>query len=730
MSEGEGEHFDDMADMFDMGLTGGQSGGREGAQGDDYELKDDLPALRQAIADGYEIDPDGKLGEGGSAVVYAAEHRQTRVPVAIKAVKTTDKLDAQTGEAILREEFAIVRDHLDGLDVAKALDFGGKGETAYAVFEWVDAQSVLIWAARHAPARSQRLALAEKILETLASIHATGVVHGDLKPDHLLTRRGQKVICLDFGLAYLAGSKPGITHTQSMTGATMGLAAPEQVDGESFNRGSMPADVYTVGKILGDLFEGIKLQAWCQQTLDAMTASHPDERPEHAGQALSMWRRKRQAARNANQRWWASRGLAVVVLLVAVVGAFGVWVGRPGQYPSIFRKLLPKLAPEPIQIHGGAVPNQVLWPLENSTGLQADLAWQSLDGPEGSGPGYPIAQRRLAVFDTESIQDPSAGIAYEVSPGGDSLLAWVEDRNRLRVFDESTGQRWQWQCEVAIKRVFVSVESTDTQPVQLNLVGVVHINGAVTLFRLDTGLVAARARVSDGGVVDAAIMDGTLWLTTRKDADRDWQQRLFSASLEVLTKDRGTRELSLKPEFVTQQPNLGFFRGRGSASGRPPMALELDPAGYTRLFAPGPDGRFPAEAPPWVLETTNTDGKFIQAGDRWAVWFDFGVEIESPPMMTIFDASAQRHRRQRLPFAVAIGEPRALAEDREVLFVAAWNQIVAIDLVSSQVVAQWPVWGATDAQKQGCLHWDPSEQILSWSGLEGVWQWRFASASP
>lgn len=738
MDASQDENLDDLADMFGMGLTGGQGGKQGDEDGAPYELEDDLPALRQAIADGYEIDPDGKLGEGGSAVVYAAVNRITRVPVAIKAVKTSDKLDGQVGEAILREEFEIVRDHLGGLDVAKALGFGGEGEAAYAVFEWVDAKPVLIWADRQAPSLAQHFALAENILETLSSIHAAGVVHGDLKPDHLLTLNGQKVICLDFGLAYRTGSKPGITQSQSMTGATMGLAAPEQIDGGSFNRGSMPADVYTAGKILGQLLGGTKLPAWCQQTLAAMTASHPDERPETAGRALAMWRRNQKAARDARRRWWASRVVALVVLLVAVVGAFGVWSGRPGQFPAMFRKLLPKPAPKPIQIHGGAVPTRVQWPLESSSGALADLAWQPLgqgdDGTEGPGPVYPTAQRRLAVFDTGPTHNPATGFACAVLPSGGSLLAWVEGRDRLRAFDESTGQRWQWQCGVPIQSVFVSVETAASEAASKkelpNLVGVVHINGEVTLFRLDTGLIAARTHLSDGKVADAAITSETLWLVTGKAADHDWQQRVFSVSLRVIAQGKSKQEHLLKPERVAQQPNLAFFRGRGSLRGGPPMAFELDPAGYTRLFAPGPDGRFSSETSPWVLETTDTGGRFIQVGDRWAAWFNFGVEIESPPVLTVFDASAQRHRRQRLQLPIAVGEPQALAEDRGVLFVTAWDQIVVIDLVSTQVLAQWPIFTAAGAQKQGRLHWDPSAQILSWGGLEGVWQWRFAPASP
>jgi hypothetical protein len=103
----------------------------------------------------------------------------------------------------------------------------------------------------------EALARAGELLATLAAVHRTGVVHGDVKPGNLLFR-GEELVLGDFGVARLvAGQKP-IVDERGARG-TLAYMAPEQRRGEL----SSAADLYAAGVVLIELLRGsAALVAW------------------------------------------------------------------------------------------------------------------------------------------------------------------------------------------------------------------------------------------------------------------------------------------------------------------------------------------------------------------------------------------------------------------------------------------------------------------------------------
>jgi eukaryotic-like serine/threonine-protein kinase len=98
----------------------------------------------------------------------------------------------------------------------------------YFVMDWVPGLPLHTWAETHNPAVRiivEKLATVALVLEHL---HSEGVLHRDLKPEHLLVRESDgKPILIDFGVGWYSGGDT--LTTQGMAPGTPHLRSPEAV---------------------------------------------------------------------------------------------------------------------------------------------------------------------------------------------------------------------------------------------------------------------------------------------------------------------------------------------------------------------------------------------------------------------------------------------------------------------------------------------------------------------
>ena len=87
------------------------------------------------------------------------------------------------------------------------------------------------------------------LAEGVASVHAVGVLHRDVKPSNVLME-GRTPILIDFGLARVADD-PRLTHTGWLLG-TPGYLAPEILYGDDASRGLRRALVGSDGRLRRD----------------------------------------------------------------------------------------------------------------------------------------------------------------------------------------------------------------------------------------------------------------------------------------------------------------------------------------------------------------------------------------------------------------------------------------------------------------------------------------------
>lgn len=175
--------------------------------------------------------------------VYIYEKRESR--------KYQESLKKYLGEA---KSLSAYYD-LDG--IVSVRDFFYANNTAYIVMGYVDGISVKEYVEKNGPIEGEKfLRMLEPVIQSLAKVHQTGVLHRDISPDNMLLTRDDKLVLIDFG----AARKENINMTRSMTVV--------------FKRGFSPEEQY---RTRGQQGAWTDVYALCATAYYALTGKAPDE---------------------------------------------------------------------------------------------------------------------------------------------------------------------------------------------------------------------------------------------------------------------------------------------------------------------------------------------------------------------------------------------------------------------------------------------------------------------
>ncbi|MGC5018951.1 protein kinase domain-containing protein [Micromonospora sp. DT47] len=203
---------------------------------------------------GYRYRLVDQIGRGGMGVVWRAFDEVLDRQVAVKVLSPRYAEDVDSRQGVLAEARAAAR--LTHPHIAAVYDYGESVTDAgsrvpFVVMELLQGRSLHQRLKRGpVPVESALRACAE-IASALASAHAHGVVHRDVKPGNvMLTAAGAKVV--DFGLAAVAGQRDTSEEGEQLRG-TPEYVAPERLFG---NAVVAATDVYSLGVILYRLLAG------------------------------------------------------------------------------------------------------------------------------------------------------------------------------------------------------------------------------------------------------------------------------------------------------------------------------------------------------------------------------------------------------------------------------------------------------------------------------------------
>jgi serine/threonine protein kinase len=205
----------------------------------------------------------GKIGTGGMAKVYRAQHRAFGT---IRAIKVIDARLAEDPGFVKRfHAEAVLAQKLDHPNVIRIEDLDTTDDgRPFIVMECVegrDLRSIIREQGRLPIARA--LAVTSQVASALAAAHKLGITHRDVKPDNILvvtTPDGQDhVKVTDFGIAKARhGSTAGTYTFGTETGIAVGTPAymsPEQVLGRS-EAIDARSDLYSLCIVLYEMLTG------------------------------------------------------------------------------------------------------------------------------------------------------------------------------------------------------------------------------------------------------------------------------------------------------------------------------------------------------------------------------------------------------------------------------------------------------------------------------------------
>jgi eukaryotic-like serine/threonine-protein kinase len=198
------------------------------------------------------------IGAGGMGEVYKARDTKLDRFVAVKVLPEEFSKDPDRLARFEREAKAVAA--LSHPNILSIYDFGKEGDTAYAVTELLEGETLRgKLGGKPLPAR-KATEVALQVARGLCAAHDQGIIHRDLKPENIFLTKDGRVKILDFGLAKVQLEKTGReSATRSyLSGAgtvvgTLGYMSPEQVRGDGSDARS---DLFSLGVVLWEMLAG------------------------------------------------------------------------------------------------------------------------------------------------------------------------------------------------------------------------------------------------------------------------------------------------------------------------------------------------------------------------------------------------------------------------------------------------------------------------------------------
>lgn len=216
-----------------------------------------------------------ELGRGGMGTVYKAYDTTLDRTVVLKLLSPEMIAQEASRKRFLRE--ARLASALDHPNICTIYETAEADKECFIAMQYIEGRTLKRVIAGRPLDIDSILAIALQVADAIATAHARGIIHRDIKSGNIIiTPRGQAKV-LDFGLAKLVNEKGQALdaehHADELTrlGSPIGTPSymsPEQARGE---RADHRSDIYSFGVVLYEMAAG-RLPFRANSTVDMMHA--------------------------------------------------------------------------------------------------------------------------------------------------------------------------------------------------------------------------------------------------------------------------------------------------------------------------------------------------------------------------------------------------------------------------------------------------------------------------
>jgi eukaryotic-like serine/threonine-protein kinase len=200
-----------------------------------------------------------KIGAGGQGTVYKATDTRLGRNVVIKVLPA--ELTAKDTNLKRFDREARLASALDHPNICTIFDLGQAEGLHYIAMQYVEGRNVRQLVNGRPLELDSALRIAIQVTDALATAHARGIIHRDIKSGNVMVTDDGQVKVLDFGLAKLLDENEaqasGIHRTEltevGVPYGTATYAAPEQARGD---RVDWRADIFSTGVLLYEMLTG------------------------------------------------------------------------------------------------------------------------------------------------------------------------------------------------------------------------------------------------------------------------------------------------------------------------------------------------------------------------------------------------------------------------------------------------------------------------------------------
>jgi serine/threonine-protein kinase len=206
--------------------------------------------IERNLSERYRL--EGRIGQGGMAIVYSGMDTVLRRRVAVKVLRPQLAADEDFVQRFYSEAQHAAK--LSHPNIVNIYDVGREGENYFIVMELIEGATLaeMIESDGKLP-EAIAIDFAAQICNGLAFAHRQGLLHRDVKPANVLITRDDVAKLSDFGIARAVTTQ---TMTVTAPGLVMGSVyyiSPEQAQGRELGQTS---DLYSLGVVLYQMLTG------------------------------------------------------------------------------------------------------------------------------------------------------------------------------------------------------------------------------------------------------------------------------------------------------------------------------------------------------------------------------------------------------------------------------------------------------------------------------------------